>query len=96
MATSPVPTRPRRTVARTIGGLASLNVLLLVVGGDRGGAAACERGPCVGLVFDVGGLGDKSFNDSAHRGLVRARDEQSPWEIGSFMELKTVWHPIGR
>jgi acyl-CoA reductase-like NAD-dependent aldehyde dehydrogenase len=28
--------------------------------------------------------------------VVRAREEQSPWEIGSFMELKTVWHPIGR
>jgi basic membrane protein A len=29
----------------------------------------------VGLVFDVGGLGDKSFNDAANRGLVRAKDE---------------------
>src|SRR5689334_402422 len=29
----------------------------------------------IGLVFDVGGLGDKSFNDSAHRGLMRAKDE---------------------
>ena len=29
----------------------------------------------VGLVFDVGGLGDKSFNDSAHRGLMKAKDE---------------------
>jgi basic membrane protein A and related proteins len=29
----------------------------------------------VGLVFDVGGLGDKSFNDAAHRGLVRAKTE---------------------
>jgi basic membrane protein A len=29
----------------------------------------------VGLVFDVGGLGDKSFNDAAHRGLVRAKSE---------------------
>jgi basic membrane protein A len=29
----------------------------------------------VGLVFDVGGLGDKSFNDSAYEGLRRARDE---------------------
>lgn len=29
----------------------------------------------VGLVFDIGGLGDKSFNDAAHRGLVKARDE---------------------
>ena len=22
-------------------------------------------------------------------------DDQSPWEIASFLELKTVWHPIG-
>lgn len=29
----------------------------------------------VGLVFDVGGLGDKSFNDSAYRGLQRAEHE---------------------
>jgi acyl-CoA reductase-like NAD-dependent aldehyde dehydrogenase len=27
--------------------------------------------------------------------VVRARDERSPWEIASFVELKTVWHPIG-
>ncbi len=29
----------------------------------------------VGLVFDVGGRGDKSFNDSAFRGLERAKKE---------------------
>lgn len=29
----------------------------------------------VGLVFDVGGIGDKSFNDSAYRGLLRAKRE---------------------
>ncbi len=29
----------------------------------------------IGLVFDVGGLGDKSFNDAANRGLVRAKNE---------------------
>jgi len=29
----------------------------------------------VGLVFDIGGRGDKSFNDSAYRGLERARTE---------------------
>ena len=29
----------------------------------------------VGLVFDVGGRGDKSFNDAAYRGLMRAKDE---------------------
>jgi hypothetical protein len=24
-----------------------------------------------------------------------AADGQSPWEVLSFLELKTVWHPIG-
>ena len=23
-------------------------------------------------------------------------DVQSPWEIASFLELKTVWHPVGQ
>ena len=23
-------------------------------------------------------------------------DVQSPWEIAGFLELKTVWHPIGQ
>ena len=27
--------------------------------------------------------------------VVRAVEAQSPWEIGAFVELKTVWHPIG-
>ena len=27
--------------------------------------------------------------------VVRSRGEQSPWEIASFLELKTVWHPVG-
>jgi basic membrane protein A and related proteins len=31
----------------------------------------------VGLVFDVGGRGDKSFNDAAYRGLERAKKELS-------------------
>ncbi len=25
-----------------------------------------------------------------------AADAQSPWEITGFLELKTVWHPIGQ
>jgi len=29
----------------------------------------------VGLVFDVGGRGDKSFNDAAYRGLEKAKEE---------------------
>lgn len=29
--------------------------------------------------------------------VVRGRaDSQSPWEAAAFLELKTVWHPIGR
>jgi acyl-CoA reductase-like NAD-dependent aldehyde dehydrogenase len=29
--------------------------------------------------------------------VVRGRpDTQSPWEIASFLELKTVWHPVGQ
>ena len=41
----------------------------------------CARGKAtsgtvrIGMVTDVGGLGDRSFNDSAYRGLVRAKDE---------------------
>ena len=33
------------------------------------------KGPRIGLVFDVGGRGDKSFNDSAYEGLSRAEKE---------------------
>lgn len=36
----------------------------------------------VGLVFDVGGLGDKSFNDAAYKGVVRASRE-----LGVTMEM---------
>jgi hypothetical protein len=29
--------------------------------------------------------------------VVRGRgDVQSPWEIAAFVELKTVWHPVGQ
>jgi len=28
--------------------------------------------------------------------VVRGKpDDQSPWDIADFLELKTVWHPIG-
>jgi basic membrane protein A len=40
-----------------------------------GETPATPGAPKVGLVFDVGGLGDKSFNDAAHRGLMRAKNE---------------------
>ncbi|HVY60542.1 MAG TPA: BMP family ABC transporter substrate-binding protein [Planctomycetota bacterium] len=39
------------------------------------GPAPAASTPKVGLVFDIGGKGDKSFNDSAWRGLSRAKSE---------------------
>jgi basic membrane protein A and related proteins len=63
---------------RLLLGLLALNVALLVVGELVAVRRAAERprtGIKVGLVFDVGGRGDKSFNDAAWKGLVRARDE---------------------
>lgn len=41
-------------------------------GGDGGGAGEGIR---IGLVYDVGGRGDQSFNDAAYAGLVRAQEE---------------------
>jgi len=38
-------------------------------------AQSQDRKIKAGIVFDVGGLGDKSFNDAAHRGLMKAKDE---------------------
>jgi len=57
-----------------IGGLLVLNAVLLASGPKD---ATTGRAPAarVGLVFDVGGRGDKSFNDLAYEGLDRARRE---------------------
>lgn len=56
-------------------GLIALNIALFAAGWGRGDDAGCEADVCVGLVLDVGGLGDKSFNDAAYRGLARAKKE---------------------
>ena len=34
--------------------------------------------------------------DNVKRVVHGTPDEQSPWTISSFLELKTVWHPIGQ
>jgi basic membrane protein A len=49
------------------------------------GGDDAEKRTDVGLVFDVGGRGDKSFNDAAYRGLERARDELGV----KFQEVET-------
>jgi acyl-CoA reductase-like NAD-dependent aldehyde dehydrogenase len=39
---------------------------------------------------------ERAAADNVKR-VVRGRpDVQSPWEIASFLELKTVWHPVGQ
>jgi len=47
----------------------------------------------VGMVFDVGGKGDKSFNDSAYRGLLHAADqfgvEHTEFEPGQDADRET-------
>jgi acyl-CoA reductase-like NAD-dependent aldehyde dehydrogenase len=52
--------------------------------------------------IDVGG-GDGQVEElerlaaeNVKRVVHGAADEQSLWEISAFLELKTVWHPIGR
>ncbi len=57
--------------------LAAVLVLVLVASacGKKGGGGGGEEGIRVGVALDVGGLGDKSFNDAAKRGLDAAIDE---------------------
>lgn len=53
--------------------LALAAVAMCAVGcGPKANASGTVR---IGMVTDVGGLGDRSFNDSAYAGLVRARDQ---------------------
>jgi basic membrane protein A and related proteins len=65
------------TARRLIGILLALNALLIVVGlvAIRDAASKQGIGLRVGLVFDVGGKNDKSFNEAAWRGLQRAEAE---------------------
>jgi basic membrane protein A len=44
-------------------------------GGEKAETGRAAELPTVGLVLSVGGLGDKSFNDSAYEGLKRAERE---------------------
>lgn len=44
-------------------------------GAEEGAEEQAEETLKVGMVTDVGGLGDQSFNDAAYRGLQQSRDE---------------------
>jgi acyl-CoA reductase-like NAD-dependent aldehyde dehydrogenase len=66
-----------------------------------------ELGPILASHMDVNAL-DVCGSDGERRELERLAadnvkrvvhgqaDTQSPWEVASFLELKTVWHPIGQ
>jgi basic membrane protein A len=60
-----------------IAALVAANAALLAAGALRVGPerAGAKKRARIGLVFDVGGLGDKSFNDGAYKGLLRAEAE---------------------
>ena len=56
---------------------AALIVLLCSLGACSPGKKEDTSKPAVGLVFDVGGRGDKSFNDSAYAGIERAQKDMA-------------------
>ena len=60
----------RHTLARSV----LLLLIGIVCGCGGGGEQTARTSFHVGLVFDVGGIGDKSFNDLAYAGLKRAAD----------------------
>ena len=70
---------PHHPIARAALCLAAVAVLVAGCGKkaeQSGGSRAPAGAPLkVGLVFDVGGRGDKSFNDAAYAGLERAKQE---------------------
>ena len=45
-----------------------------------------------GLLPDL----ERAAADNVKRVVHGDPDAQSPWEIASFLELKTVWHPVGQ
>jgi basic membrane protein A len=55
-----------------VGVLVVVHVALLFVRVTGAAQPAGRDAVNVGIVLDVGGLGDKSFNDGAYRGAVRA------------------------
>jgi basic membrane protein A len=65
------------TTRRVLLALLAINIALLVAGwaviGE--GPPKAGKGIRVGIVFDVGGKNDRSFNEAAYRGLERARKE---------------------
>src|SRR3954470_17453015 len=58
-----------------VGALVVVHVLLLFVHPSQTAQAAADNAVTVGIVLDVGGLGDKSFNDGAYHGALLAEKQ---------------------
>src|SRR3712207_7250333 len=58
-----------------VGALLFVHVALLFVRPSGAAQLPSEDAVDVGIVFDVGGRGDKSFNDGAYEGAMRAQRE---------------------
>jgi basic membrane protein A len=62
--------------------LVAFGLVVAACGGDGGGGSSTDttgqavEAKKVGVVYDIGGRGDKSFNDSAYAGLEAATQEQ--------------------
>jgi basic membrane protein A len=61
-----------RTLFLVIGGLLVAHIVLLQIHPEGAIAPPAKDVLDIGVVFDVGGRGDKSFNDGAYRGAERA------------------------
>lgn len=64
-----------RKLYTVLGVLVALHLILLLVEPAGASKVATGEGVDVGIVFDVGGRGDKSFNDGAFIGAERAQRE---------------------
>jgi basic membrane protein A len=64
-----------RSLLVLVGVLLLTHVALLYVHPAPPAAATSSGGLDIGIVFDVGGRGDKSFNDGAYRGGERAEHD---------------------
>src|ERR1051325_6419618 len=66
---------PMRKLIILVAGLVAVHVAFLFVRPSRAALPPSKDAVNVGIVLDVGGLGDKSFNDGAYRGATRAEKE---------------------
>ena len=72
-----------------------------VLTGNRDELAPVLAGHMDVNALDIGGADGQSEElerlaaDNVKRVVRGLPDVESPWEIASFLELKTVWHPIG-